>query len=66
VPLRAGAATGAISGELFWRGSDGGAPVGAFVALGVLVLLGGAAVVVVRRRRRSAAAGDAPPREEAW
>ena len=37
-----------------------GAPVGAFIALGALVLLGGAAVVVVRRRRRAGggAAGE--------
>jgi hypothetical protein len=71
VPLHVGAATGAIRGELFWRGSDGGAPVGAVGALGALVLLGGAAVVIVRRRRRGAAgrSGDATTataREEAW
>jgi hypothetical protein len=71
VPLRTGTATGAIRGELFWRGSDGGAPVGAFGALGALVLLGGAAVVIVRRRRRAAdgRSGDATTataREEAW
>ncbi|MDP2712991.1 MAG: LPXTG cell wall anchor domain-containing protein [Solirubrobacteraceae bacterium] len=75
VPVRAGGVTGAISGELFWRGTGGGAPVGAFVALGAIVLLGGGSVVLVRRRRRGA--GGAPvgasdgssvptQREEAW
>lgn len=64
VPLRVGTTSASIDGQLFWRGSSGGdgAPVAAFVALGVLVALGGAAVVVVRRRR---AAGGAP-RGEAW
>jgi len=71
VPVHTATASGQIRGQLFWRGSDGGPPVGAFVALGALVLLGGVAVVVVRRRR---ARGDgdagggvssAEPRE-AW
>ena len=81
VPVQAQGTTGVIAGELYWRGTGGGAPVGAFIALGALVLLGGAAVVVVRRRRRTAstdgpqagdpegdAAGSPPvaPREEAW
>jgi LPXTG-motif cell wall-anchored protein len=60
VPVQAGTTSGEITGALFWRGSDGGPPAGAFVALGTLVLLGGAAVVLVRRRRRTT------PREEAW
>jgi LPXTG-motif cell wall-anchored protein len=62
VPLRAQGATGAISGELFWRGSGPGAPVGAFIAFGAIVLLGGASVVMVRRRRRRREGGEA----EAW
>jgi hypothetical protein len=69
VPLRAGATPAAIDGELFWRGSAGGPPAGAFAGLVLIVLLGGAAVVVVRRRRAAAAgapASDAPAREEAW
>jgi hypothetical protein len=69
VPLHAGTTDGAIDGTLFWRGSAGGPPAGAFVALAVLVLLGGAVVVVVRRRRRAGAGGGAigrRPREEAW
>lgn len=71
VPLHAGAADGAISGELFWRGSDGGAPVAASVALGALVLLGAVTVVVVRRRRAGGDddgedSGGTAPRAEAW
>jgi LPXTG-motif cell wall-anchored protein len=71
VPLSTQGAAGQINGELFWRGTGPGAPVGAFVAFGAIVLLGAASVVVVRRRR--AAGGDgggggpAPaPRGEAW
>lgn len=77
VPVRTDSGTtGAISGELFWRGTGGGAPVGAFVALGVIVLLGAGSIVLVRRRRRAAGAAVDPgpsggtaqptPREEAW
>jgi hypothetical protein len=66
VPVSSGATTGAISGELFWRGSSGGPPAAAFVALAVLIALGAASVVIVRRRRAGAAAGAAVPREEAW
>jgi hypothetical protein len=65
VPLRAQGTTGAIDGELFWRGSGPGAPVGAFVALGAIMLLGGTAVAVVRRRR-VAAGGPRTPAGEAW
>ena len=68
VPLHVGATDGAIRGTLFWRGSAGGPPAGAFIALALLGLAGAAAVVVVRRRRRRAAgdsgAGEAPA--EAW
>jgi hypothetical protein len=67
VPLRADAATGQIRGELFWRGADPGPPIGAFIALGALVLLGCTSVVVVRRRRRTGADAErGAPREEAW
>jgi hypothetical protein len=65
VPVRAGATKGAIDGELFWRGSSGGPPAGAFVGLAALVLLGGSSVLVVRRRRAAAGTAGAP-REEAW
>jgi hypothetical protein len=64
VPVQAGVATGAITGELFWRGSSGGPPAAAFAALAALVLLGAVSVLIVRRRR--AGAGAAVPREEAW
>ena len=80
VPLHAtgpATASGAIDGELFWRGTGPGAPIGAFIAFGALVLLGGAFVVVVRRRRAAAdgggsasaggsGAGATKPRGEAW
>jgi hypothetical protein len=73
VPVRvanATGATGAIDGELFWRGSSGGPPTAAFAGLALVILLGGVAVVIVRRRRRAAAgggsAGGATPGEEAW
>ena len=69
VPVHTASATGAIDGQLFWRGSAGGPPAAAFIGLALIVILGGAIVVVVRRRR--APAGDRPaiaagPREEAW
>lgn len=67
VPLRTATAEGAIRGELFWRGAQSGAPVGAFAGLGAIALLGAAAVLVVRRRRRGdRSAAAAPPRAEAW
>ncbi len=65
VPVRASGRSGAIAGTLYWRGSSGGAPTGAYVAFGALVLLGAAAVVLVRRRRRSGGGADDPP-AEAW
>ena len=66
VPLRAGATSGAINGQLFWRGSSGGAPTAAIVALAALVLLGAGSVVVVRRRRAAAGGAGGAAREEAW
>jgi hypothetical protein len=67
VPLHAGTRDGAIDGSLFWRGSAGGPPTGAFVALALIVLLGGVVVLVVRRRRAGAGAGiGARSSEEAW
>jgi hypothetical protein len=65
VPVQTGGKRGAIVGSLFWRGSSGGPPAGAFVAL-VLFLLASAATVVVVRRRRGAGEGAAEPRAEAW
>ena len=65
VPLSAQGTPGAITGELFWRGSGPAVPVGAFIALGVIVLLGIASVVVVRRRR-AGRPGPRAPRGEAW
>ena len=45
VPLQVDGTNGAIGGTLFWRGSSGGPPAGAFIGL-VLILLVGAATVV--------------------
>jgi hypothetical protein len=59
IPIKLGAAQGQILGTLWWApAKDGGAPVGAIVALLVLVLGGVAAVVLVRRRRRGPGPGD--------
>jgi hypothetical protein len=58
VPISVGAQKGTVDGQLFWTPENSKAPVGAIVAL-VIVLLGSAGLVIVvrRRRRRSAAAG---------
>ena len=66
VPLHAGATDGAVTGTLFWRGSSGGPPAGAFVGLALLVLVSAAAVIVVRRRRRGGDTAADAPRAEAW
>ena len=52
VPISVGTQRGAIDGELYWVPESSKAPVGAIVAL-VLILLGGVALVVVVRRRRA-------------
>ncbi len=66
VPLQAAGTQGAIAGTLFWRGSSGGPPAGAFVAVALLALVGAATVVVVRRRRRAGDAAAGEPSAEAW
>jgi hypothetical protein len=73
VPLSTGGKQGAIQGTLFWRGSSGGPPAGAFIALALFLLAAVALVVVVRRRRREGdgegeveGAAVAKPRAEAW
>jgi hypothetical protein len=60
VPISVGTQRGAIDGELYWVPESSKAPVGAIVAL-VVILLGGVALVVAVRRRR---ARTAPP--DAW
>ena len=55
VPLTVGGTDGAVNGTLFWAGTGGGAPVGAYAGLALIALLGLGAVLVVRRRRGSAA-----------
>jgi hypothetical protein len=66
VPLRSGTTDGAISGTLFWRGSSGGPPAGAFIGLALIVVVAAATVVVVRRRRRAGGAAVGEPQAEAW
>jgi hypothetical protein len=54
VPIRVGTQAGAVNGQLFWVPEEGTkTPVGAIVALVVVVLLGLALVFFVRRRRRT-------------
>ena len=64
VPVEVGDRRTAITGTLWWRGTDaaGGMPVGAIAGLAGLVLASVAFVVIVRRRR---ARGDRTP-AEAW
>ena len=67
VPLHAGSTDGAITGTLFWRGSSGGPPAGAFVGLALFLVVSVATVAIVRRRRRAAGDGVASePQAEAW
>ena len=66
VPVTVGGEQATIDGTLWWRGTGGGAPVGAFIALGAIAL-GSVVLVVVVRRRRSRAEQDLPDdRAEAW
>ncbi|HEY7953149.1 MAG TPA: hypothetical protein VID70_09175, partial [Solirubrobacteraceae bacterium] len=65
VPLRVGSQPAALDGQLFWVPEEGTkTPIGAIVAMALIVLLGVALVLVVRRRRRA----EAPegPGKEAW
>jgi len=65
VPLRVGAQTGAVDGQLFWVSEEGTkTPIGAIVVLAAIALLGLALVLFVRRRRRMDASGG--PVKEAW
>ena len=71
VPIRVGSRPGAIKGELFWVPEGSKAPVGAFIALALIVLFAAIAVVLVRRRRRREPpardqGGAAAESHEAW
>jgi hypothetical protein len=67
VPVHTAGKDGAITGTLFWRGSSGGPPAGAFIGLALLVLLAVATVVIVRRRRGAGGSdGIREPQAEAW
>jgi hypothetical protein len=67
VPVHTAGKDGAITGTLFWRGSSGGPPAGAFIGLAAFLLLAVATVVIVRRRRGEGGV-DAikEPQAEAW
>ena len=60
VPLRAGAARGAIEGSLFWRGDSGGGVSAATVAGGAVLVLASLLFLVIMRRRRERGAEEAP------
>ena len=62
IPIAVGTTKGAITGTLVWQPEEDKAPIGAFVGLGAVVLLGLGFVVFVRRRRSRAA----EPAGEAW
>jgi hypothetical protein len=67
VPVSTAGKHGVIAGTLFWRGSSGGPPAGAFVALALFLVASAATVLIVRRRRREGeGAGTGEPRAEAW
>jgi hypothetical protein len=55
VPVQVGGTNGSVNGTLFWAGTGGGAPVGAYAGLALIALLGLGAVFLVRRRRGDAA-----------
>ncbi len=61
VPVQVGGQPGAVDGQLFWLPEEGTkTPLGAIVALALIVLLGLALVLVVRRRRRTGAPPSLP------
>jgi hypothetical protein len=67
VPVHTAGKDGAIVGTLFWRGSSGGPPAGAFIGLALFLLVAVATVVIVRRRRAEGGAdGVKEPQAEAW
>ena len=73
VPISIGAQRGTISGELYWVPEAGSsAPVGAYVALAVIILASLGLVFYVRTRRRRGDGGDGPDSpdvgtpKEAW
>ncbi|HWH10824.1 MAG TPA: hypothetical protein VG165_06820 [Solirubrobacteraceae bacterium] len=67
VPISVGSQKGVVDGELFWTPENSKAPVGAIIAL-VVLLLGSIGLVftVRRRRRRTSAAGGAGTPTEVW
>jgi len=72
VPISVGSQRGAIRGELFWVPENSSAPIGAYLALGGIILASLALVFYVRTRRARAGSdrGDtddgSAPAKEAW
>ncbi len=67
VPISVGPQKAAVNGVLFWTPEDSKAPVGAIVALVILLVGGvGLAITVRRRRRRATTDLDGPRTTEAW
>jgi hypothetical protein len=59
VPLTVGPERTAITGTLWWRGGEGGMPVGAIAGFGGFLLASVLLVAAVRRRRRRAEPAEA-------
>jgi hypothetical protein len=70
VPIKIGAQSGAISGELFWVPQSSKLPVAAIAVLAAIVVAGALTVIYARRRRRRPPASGSdtaePPPREAW
>jgi hypothetical protein len=65
VPIKVGATPGTVDGQLFWVPEEGTkTPLGAIVALVVVVFAGLALVFVVRRRRRAGGPPGGTPRPD--
>jgi hypothetical protein len=67
VPISVGPQKSAVNGVLYWTPDNSKAPVGAIVALAVILIAAVALVVTVRRRRRrTAASADGGGTDEVW
>jgi hypothetical protein len=67
VPISVGPRKSAVNGVLYWTPDNSKAPVGAIVALAVILIAAVALVLTVRRRRRgTAASADGGGTDEVW